>query len=311
MSKKWLLPLVGLGGIILAIIFVATASPPPPVAQPIIAPASVPFKNYIAGSGLTEPNSENIAIGTALPGIVRTVYVKVGDVVKTGAPLFVIEDREAKAQVVQAEAQLAQAEADMHNAQDQFALVAHIEDARAISKDERNQKQRAVESAKARAAASAADLLAFRTALELHTVRAPIDGVIMTMNLRLGEFAPAGAMNDPLIRMGNLKPLHIRVDIDENDAWRFRAGAAGIAYVRGNPRIQVPITFVRIEPYVRPKVSLTGASTERVDTRVLQVIYELDPKNQPIYAGQQMDVYFEAQSVDGSASPAASAGPHS
>ena len=53
------------------------------------------------------------------------------------------------------------------------------------------------------------------------------------------------------------------------------------------------VQFVRIEPYVIPKVSLTGASTERVDTRVLQVIYKLDrPKDQPLYVGQQVDVFI-------------------
>lgn len=43
-----------------------------------------------------------------------------------------------------------------------------------------------------------------------------------------------------------------------------------------------------------PKVSLTGQSTERTDTRVLQVIYSFDPATLPIYVGQQMDVFIEA-----------------
>jgi hypothetical protein len=44
---------------------------------------------------------------------------------------------------------------------------------------------------------------------------------------------------------------------------------------------------------VIPKKSLTGGSTERVDTRVLQVIYQFDPPNRPLYVGQQVDVYIE------------------
>jgi HlyD family secretion protein len=43
-----------------------------------------------------------------------------------------------------------------------------------------------------------------------------------------------------------------------------------------------------------PKKSLTGDNTERVDTRVLQVIYALETKNRPIYVGQQMDVFVDA-----------------
>jgi hypothetical protein len=46
---------------------------------------------------------------------------------------------------------------------------------------------------------------------------------------------------------------------------------------------------------VVPKKSLTGDSNERVDTRVLQALYRFDRKELPIYVGQQMDVFIEAQ----------------
>ena len=94
--------------------------------------------------------------------------------------------------------------------------------------------------------------------------------------------------------MGNLHPLHVRVDIDEHDAPRFRPGAAARASLRGTPEVSYPLQFVRVEPYVVPKKSLTGDNTERVDTRVLQVIYDLDVKDRPIYVGQQMDVFIDA-----------------
>jgi HlyD family secretion protein len=66
-----------------------------------------------------------------------------------------------------------------------------------------------------------------------------------------------------------------------------------VAYLRGNRDIGADLTFYRIEPYVIPKKSLTGDSTERVDTRVLQVLYTFEPGEKPIYVGQQMDVFIE------------------
>jgi len=86
----------------------------------------------------------------------------------------------------------------------------------------------------------------------------------------------------------------VRVDVDENDAWRVRSGAMARGYLRGNKDINVPLKFVRFEPYVIPKVSLTGESTERVDTRVLQVIFSFDRGDKPISVGQQMDIYIDA-----------------
>jgi hypothetical protein len=64
--------------------------------------------------------------------------------------------------------------------------------------------------------------------------------------------------------------------------------------VRGNRDLKTALEFVRVEPYVLPKRSLTGESTERVDTRVLQVLYAFDPRGFPVYVGQQMDVFVEA-----------------
>jgi HlyD family secretion protein len=75
-----------------------------------------------------------------------------------------------------------------------------------------------------------------------------------------------------------------------------RKEATAVGYLRGNKAISVPLKFVRFEPYVIPKVSLTGESTERVDTRVLQAIYSFERGNLPIYVGQQMNVYIDALS---------------
>ena len=72
------------------------------------------------------------------------------------------------------------------------------------------------------------------------------------------------------------------------------AGAPAVAFLRGNRQIKTSLKFVRFEPYVVPKKSLTGDSIERVDTRVLQVIYSIEHSGLPIFAGQQMDVFIEA-----------------
>ena len=88
--------------------------------------------------------------------------------------------------------------------------------------------------------------------------------------------------------------VHLRVDIDEHDIPRFVKGAAAKASPRGHPEISYPLKYDRVEPYVVPKKSLTGDNVERVDTRVLQVIYALDAPDESVYVGQQMDVFIDA-----------------
>jgi len=135
-----------------------------------------------------------------------------------------------------------------------------------------------------------------RVDLDKTVVKAPISGAILKVNVRLGEYAQAGVLPDPLMTMGSVDPLHVRVDIDETETWRVRPGNSAIARLRGNPDISTPLTFVRFEPYVLPKRSLTGDTTERVDTRVLQALYQFAPSEFPAFVGQQVDVFIAAPS---------------
>jgi hypothetical protein len=86
-------------------------------------------------------------------------------------------------------------------------------------------------------------------------------------------------------------PTLMKVDIP-----RFQLGRPAVVSPRGAAAMQIPATFVRVEPLVIPKKSLTGASTDRVDTRVLQVIYAISDHLSGLYPGQQVDLFIEAGS---------------
>jgi multidrug resistance efflux pump len=133
-----------------------------------------------------------------------------------------------------------------------------------------------------------------RADLDKTVVKAPVDGVILKVNVRLGEYAQAGVLSTPMMTMGSVDPLHVRVDIDEADSWRIAPDSPAIARLRGNPAISVALSFVRFEPYVLAKRSLTGDTSERVDTRVLQAIYAFAPEDFPAFVGQQVDVFLKA-----------------
>jgi multidrug efflux pump subunit AcrA (membrane-fusion protein) len=135
---------------------------------------------------------------------------------------------------------------------------------------------------------------AMKTELARLEVRAPVDATVLDVNVRPGEFTTSGPGIEAAVVLGDVDTMHVRIDIDENDAWRFRPGSKARATLRGNSAISTDLSFVRVDPYVVPKRSLTGASIERVDTRVLQVIYSYPATALPAYAGQQVDVFVEA-----------------
>ena len=130
------------------------------------------------------------------------------------------------------------------------------------------------------------------TEIERLTVLAPVAGDVLQVNIRPGEFVSAPQGLAPMV-FGDLETLHVRVDIDEHDISRFTLRSPARASVRGDPTKSYPLTFVRVEPYVIPKRSLTGDSSERVDTRVLQVIYALARGERSVYVGQQLDVFID------------------
>lgn len=347
MIAKYGMPLLAAAALIFTIASVRKMATSPVQAAPPQEPPSSDFRQQIAGVGMVEPASENVAIGVPVSGLVTEVRVKPGDRVQRGQALLRLDDRELRAELAlresavelaaarlsrlrsapraedipPAEARVEQAKAQLADAESQLRIIESVTDRRAIRTEDLERRRWAVSVAKAglrEAEASLAHVKAgaweqdirvaeaelnqarqqvqrIQADLDRLTVTAPIAGVILQVKVRPGEFAAAGPLTQPLILMGSGGPLHVRVDVDEKDAWRLRPGAQAYASLRGNARLRVPLAYVRTEPYVVPKRNLTGDTTERTDTRVVQVIFAL-PADAGVRAGQQMDVYISAES---------------
>lgn len=223
-----------------------------------------------------------------------------------------------------AEARVREAEAALADATVQQKLIESVTDRRAIREEDLQRRREAtrlaqakvdeakaalallksgawapdIKIAKAEIATAEAQLRKLQTDIERLTMRAPVTGEILQVNVRAGEYAQVGTLAKPLIVMGDTSSLNVRVDVDENEGWKVRPDAQAQAAERGNSNHKVALEFVRFEPYVVPKKSLTGDSTERVDTRVLQVIYRFKDAKVPFRVGQQMDVFISTEATD-------------
>jgi len=303
-----ILPIFAVVAAVLAAVSIARTQPRHPKTNPPLPPPRAEFATNVAAVGLIESNSENIAIGSETSGVVSKVHVQAGDSVDRGDPLFELDVRHLRAELAEAQtaievahAGVAVAESALADVRQQLALVLAVTDSRATSKDEIERRRHAVETAEAqlgqaRANVSAAEARRNRVEVDLERriVRAPIAGRILRVDIRAGEYAIAGPSAEPFLVMGNVEPLYVRVDVDEQEASRVRPDAPATASLRGNTAIRSPLRFVRAEPLVVPKRSLTGDAAERVDTRVLQVIYQIERNDPRFVVGQQMDVFIEA-----------------
>lgn len=310
MFVKYLLPIVAVLAFSFALRHVVVAESRKPVPPPPVEPARSPFQGTVAATGLVEARSENISIGSPTSGIVEEVFVKVGQTVKAGDPLFRLDDRQRKAELLSRqaaldsakaklaklerqprpeevpplEAKLREAEANRISNLDLVKRARELRQRNAIADEELTVREQsyavaAEQQIKAKAdldllkagawepdlrmarvdvAVAEAALKETQTELDRLLVTASVDGDVMQVNVRPGEFVgtPIGATpTTALVWLGDIQQLHLRVDIDEHDIFRFRPEATAYAMVRGNSAQKYPIRFVRYEPFVIPKKS--------------------------------------------------------
>ena len=323
------LPALAVLGLIAAVIFIARGVPDravtEPEGEPPRATGALADSARVAGSGVVEPSSETVDIGTALAGLVTQVFVQPGDYVTQGQPLFTVDTRalqsrateagaavtEARAAIAEARAAIGEARAAESAAARQLALFRGISDPAAVSQSEiiraegeaasarerRELAQARLASAEARLSAARAQAGTAQTELGRATVRAPMSGQILAVAIRPGEYLSTGGGGSQaaFIQMGETRPLHVRIDIDEEQAPRLAMGEAATVSPRGASGRQVQASFVRAEPLVVPKRSLTNSASERVDVRVLQVIYALPEADGLFRVGQQVDAFIPAR----------------
>jgi HlyD family secretion protein len=294
-------------GIVACAMIVRRLQKLPPAPPPVSEPARSPYADTVAATGLIEAARENVKIAAPKPGLVTRVMVAVGDAVKAGDPLFQLDDREVRARIATLEKQVTALEVSLKPREvmvadwtDRLARTSRLEREKVATEDERKRTEYTLEGAKAEIETIRAQVEAQRqqwaqakVELDVLTVRAPRDGRLLTVNVRAGEFAPAAVMPEPLMILGDVEKLQVRAEVDEQNAPMVEVNRAATAYLKGDRDQPIPLRFVRIEPYVVPKRSLTGDSQERVDTRVLQVIFEFERPKFPVYVGQQVDVFIE------------------
>jgi HlyD family secretion protein len=137
--------------------------------------------------------------------------------------------------------------------------------------------------------------------LAKYLVVAPVDGVVLAVNATLGGYVSSQGnydsyteLFDPLVIMGGPQDyMDVRCFVDEilvsrlPTAWHIEAQMQ----ITGTD-IKVPLEFLRVQPYISPKIELSNEKQEQVDLRVLPVIFRFEKKDAPVYPGQMVDVFI-------------------
>lgn len=288
--------ILALAGLILSLLIIYQNPRHKPYTELLPVPPAPPFNHFIAGQGIIESAYKNIPIGSSYSDIITEIYVAVGDVVPRGANLFKTDTRYFESQLREALEEQNIAQQEYNKQRIQFNFYKNLSNKNAVSKLTYTAAEYAQKIAYQQLQKAKASVQTHKASIERSYIKAPIDGQVLQLNICVGQYAYQTTEREtPLILFGDTNYFHVRVDIDEEDAWRYITHTPAIAYVRGNKKIEIMLEYVYIEPYIVPKRSLTGSDMERVDTRVLQVVYRFKKHDLPVFMGQLLDVYIKAQ----------------
>lgn len=306
-----------LAGFVSAYVYGIKSKPLPPAFNP----AANPYEKGIYTNGIIESyqdSGENVNIYPEVPGVVTRILVAEGQHMNAGAPVLALDDSVQRATVAQQKAQsesargqIGLARANLKGLQDTLdkQKKSYDLDPESISKDALDSAQNAVAAGRANLEVAQkqyeAAVKAYQAAnvlLSKYLIKAPSDGTALSINAAVGSYISAQGSYDsytggyvPPIVMGNLQNyMEVRCYIDEILIGRLPKPAQMHARmsIRGSD-IHIPLEFVREQPYVTPKIELSNQRTERVDVRVLPVIFRFPrPQDVPLYPGQLVDVYI-------------------
>jgi HlyD family secretion protein len=290
-------------GLIGAYVYGLHSAPLPPAFNP----ASDPYAKGVYAQGIVESyqaSGANINIYPNVSGTIVDIPVHEGQLVRKGTVLVRLDDSVQKAAEQASEAQIGYARAQLRNAQDELAKqeYSYRLEPKSVSKYTLDDAINAVKMATANLKVAEKNYNSAKALLAWYSLRAPADGSVLAIQGAVGSYVVTSQGTydtytqsfDPIVVMGPSEEyVSVRCYIDEILIHRLRLGPQMEARmsIRGT-NLGVPLEYVRVQPYVSPKIELSDERLEKVDVRVLPVIFRFAKSDKlPIYPGQLVDVY--------------------
>jgi HlyD family secretion protein len=260
----------------------------------------------ISGQGIVEPADREVKVGSRVPGLVQKIFVKEGDHVSLGAPLLELASSAERAAVATAKADLDGATARLAISSLTAKRAEDLAREGAISRDERDRSVSQANIDRAGVDQARSRLSEAQARLGQLSVKAPSVGTILKLSVREGEFySPEGGAS--LITLGNLSKVRVRLDIDERFIGSVFVGQPGYAVVEAYANRKFPGKVVDIAQRMGRKNQRTDDPTERIDTKIREVVMELDDARE-LVPGLRATGYLSETKLDSSSKSASSKG---
>lgn len=278
------------------------------------APIAVSYNPYITGiyaTGIVEsfqPTGSNIAIYPEVSNRVTKIFVRDGQKLKKNDPILAIDDSVQRELVEKDFAQNKLDKINILNLQEQLDKLkkSYSLDKQSVSKNALDNAINAVKIAKATEDVNLQQTQSDQEILNNYIIRAPIDGIVLRIIPAVGDYvSPQGSYDTytqrmlPSVQMGaGTGYMQVRAYVDEILVPRLPAPSQLIAtmFIRGLDNKSIPLEFESIQPYTIPNIQLSDQRNEKVDVRVLPIIFKFKkPTDINIFPGQLVDVFIKSK----------------
>jgi HlyD family secretion protein len=268
-----------------------------------------PYEKGIYATGIVEssqPQGSNVNIYPVVSERVTAIFVKDGQILTQGQPILAMDDSIQREIVVKDAAQIQFERASLVNVQQQLDKFnkSYTLNPKSVSRNALDDAINAVKITQQSLDVAIAQYNSDKDLLDRYVLKSPIDGIVLRVVAAVGDYiSPQGTYDTntqgmlPVVQMGVVSPdMEVRCYLDEilvprlPDTDKIQA----TMFIRGENNVGIPLEFVNIQPYTIPNIQLSNEKAERVDVRVLPIIFKFKkPADMNIFAGQLVDVFIK------------------
>jgi multidrug efflux system membrane fusion protein len=192
----------------------------------VIRPEPAPGTSTLTLSGRTAP-AEQALVSSRASGIVAERHVDIGDRVKSGDVLVMIDAPEVAQELLRARASVDQANARLELARVNLQRAENLVGQGHVSVQTVDERRANQMTAEADLAAAHADVKRLEEVSSFQTVRAPFAGTIVARQVERGDkvSADSSQQGSYLLRIARLDELKVEIDVPQSSSMLVKTGA--------------------------------------------------------------------------------------
>ena len=241
------------------------------------------FKVIVSASGIVKPINR-IEIKSKASGQIEELPIEVGDFVRNGTLIAMLDQKDERTDVAQAQADLDIAKAELKQAQSTFDRWDQLFRSELISEEEQDQIELGLAVAKGKLVQATSTLDRANERLSESVVRAPVDGIILQKYVEKGQIIASGVSNvsggTPIVDIADMSSVYIEAGIDEIDIGKVMTGQTAIVVAEAYPRLVFKGKVVRIAPEAKIEQNVT----------LFDVIVEVKNTNGNLKSGMNINI---------------------